>query len=196
MIDTRLAKQEVGRRSGAERFHASSRPMPEQLLGFWQWSASDLLENTTRGILAEYLVALDLGLAAGARGGWDAYDLITAGGIKIEVKSSARFQAWHQKKPYAIQFNIGATYATDEETGEQEAEQRRQADIYIFCVLDHTEQPLDPLDVDHWQFYVLPARDLPAGKTMRLTTLLRLEPVKARFGEIGVAIDRLTTDPR
>jgi hypothetical protein len=69
MTDARLAKQGVGRKNGAERFHASGRTLPEQLLGFWQWSASDLLENATRGILAEYLAALDLGLAEGARGG-------------------------------------------------------------------------------------------------------------------------------
>ena len=32
-----------------------------RLLDFWRWSASNLLDNTMRGMLAEYLVAVDVG---------------------------------------------------------------------------------------------------------------------------------------
>ena len=37
------------------------------LLNFWQWTASDLVSNSTRGVLAEFLVARALGLDTGVR---------------------------------------------------------------------------------------------------------------------------------
>jgi len=43
--------------------------------------------------LAEYLVATVLGLNQGVRNEWDAYDLETEAGLKIEVKSAAYIQS-------------------------------------------------------------------------------------------------------
>ena len=45
------------------------------VLDFWRWSASDLLSNTMRGIVAEYIVAKALGLTDQPREEWRAYDL-------------------------------------------------------------------------------------------------------------------------
>jgi hypothetical protein len=60
------------------------------LLSFWQWSASDLLSNATRGTVAEYLVARALDAdPEGIRDEWAAYDLKTKDGVKVEVKSAA-----------------------------------------------------------------------------------------------------------
>ena len=50
---------------GVERFLQAGRDTPFDLAGFWKWSASDLLSNAQRGILAEYIVACDLGVADG-----------------------------------------------------------------------------------------------------------------------------------
>ena len=48
---------------------------------------------------------------------WAAYDLETEDGIKIEVKSSAYSQAWHQKKKSAIAFGVRETRRWDADTG-------------------------------------------------------------------------------
>ena len=64
----------VRRKSGAEPFHCGGQPLSFDVLSFWQWSASDLLSNATRGVLAEYLVARLLGDTAGARAEWDPFD--------------------------------------------------------------------------------------------------------------------------
>ena len=56
---------------------------------FWEWAYDDLLTNTTRGVLAEYIVATALGVADTKRREWDQYDLKTADGDGVEVKSSA-----------------------------------------------------------------------------------------------------------
>ncbi|HET9365948.1 MAG TPA: hypothetical protein VFP71_13140 [Candidatus Angelobacter sp.] len=54
------------------------------LLNFWQWAASDLVSNTTRGLLAEFIVAAALGLTSEPREEWRSFDLLTTSGRKIE----------------------------------------------------------------------------------------------------------------
>ncbi len=58
----------IVRRLGTERFRNGDSDLEFDLLSFWKWSASDLLSNATRGVIAEYLVARALGIGdAGVR---------------------------------------------------------------------------------------------------------------------------------
>ena len=97
---------EVKRKTGEDPFHIEGKPLDQNLLSFWQWSGSDLVGNTMRGVLAEYIVSSALGESHGHREEWDAYDIETKEGIKIEVKSAAYIQTWAQNKPsnYSIQY--------------------------------------------------------------------------------------------
>lgn len=199
MDEFQLAALQVQRKSGTESFHENGRPLHHRLLDFWQWSSSDLTNNAMRGVLAEYLVALSLGLTNACRVEWDAFDLETADGIKIEVKSAAYLQTWRQTRLSTIQFQIGQTYGWNSSTDVTTTEQRRQADIYIFCVLKHQDKrTLDPLNVEQWDFYLLPTSVLnekvPTQKTMGLSTLLRLGPTKATFGGLSPAIATLAAE--
>lgn len=108
-IMTKYPALEVKRKSGKEAFHIEGKPLDHNLLSFWQWSSSDLISNAMRGILAEYIVASALGENYSHRSEWDAYDIETKEGIKIEVKSSAFIQTWHQKRLSSIQFSIRPT---------------------------------------------------------------------------------------
>ena len=84
---TELHRLVVSRKPGEEPFHANGDILGFDLLGFWQWSTSDLVSNATRGILAEYIVARSLGLTEkGVRDEWAAFDLETPSGVKIEVE--------------------------------------------------------------------------------------------------------------
>lgn len=65
---------------------------------FWSWAHSDLMNNAERGRLAEFIVSMALNCNSPSRVEWDAYDLSTEDGIKIEVKSSAYLQTWHQNE--------------------------------------------------------------------------------------------------
>ncbi len=76
-------------KTGSEPFRNGDVLLSQTLLGFWRWAASDLVSNTLRGILAEYIVACALDLPQEVRVEWDAFDLKTAQGLKIEVKSAA-----------------------------------------------------------------------------------------------------------
>ena len=118
-------------RSGDEQFTSGGRAVGASVVDFWRWSTSDLVDNATRGILAEFVVSLALGGATRPRGTWDSYDLVTDSGTKIEVKSACRWQSWHQEKPSALTFGIQPTQAWSQETGKFEKETRRQADVYV-----------------------------------------------------------------
>jgi hypothetical protein len=136
------------RKTGEEHFHLSSRPAGFNLLSFWQWLASDLVDNALRGALAEYIVACDLGIADKSRPGWNAYDLITPEGVKVEVKSGGYLQSWKQSAPSKICFDIRPTYGWDAATNVMGTERKRQADVYGFCVLAHEDKAtLDLLDL-------------------------------------------------
>ena len=70
-----LRRFNTTRRLGSERFRLGDRELNYDLPGFRQWCNSDLIDNLMRGVLAEYIVALDLGTADGLRVQWDPYDL-------------------------------------------------------------------------------------------------------------------------
>ncbi len=128
------------------------------LLDFWRWSVSDLLSNATRGRLAEFIVGTAIGInSENLRDEWDAYDLITDDGIKIEVKSAAYIQSWDQKRFSTISFSIKPTKYWDAETNIYRDEPKRHADVYVFCLLKHKDKnTIDPLKLEQWDFYVLP----------------------------------------
>ena len=68
-------------RSGDEPLRDSRGGEVARLADFWRWAHSDLLTNTERGILAEYIVACALGVHGGTRIAWDRYDLVTKEGF-------------------------------------------------------------------------------------------------------------------
>jgi len=160
---------------GDEPLHATGKSIGVSLLDFWRWSASDLVSNATRGILAEFIVASALGTELkSVREEWGAFDLITPEGITVEVKSAAYIQSWDQKRYSTISFRVPKTHAWNPETNIQEKEPRRQAQVYVFALLAHKHKPtVDPLNVDQWRFYVLPTAALDARKRSQHSITLR-----------------------
>lgn len=193
MSTSGLARLTVTRKNGAERIHAGGRDLGHDLLGFWRWSASDLVSNATRGVLAEYLVACALGLEGGMRTEWDAFDLRTSEGVTVEVKSAAYLQSWHQARESAISFDIRSTMGWDAATNTSGTVARRQADVYVFALLHHRDKAtIDPLDATQWTFHVVPTATLdarfPTQKRLGLGALLDLGPATADFDALAGAI--------
>ena len=181
------------RKSGNEPFHKDGEPISGKLLSFWQWSSSELVGNALRGILAEYLVASDIGCISEVRQEWDAFDVETPEGIKVEVKSGAYLQSWEQKKYSPIQFGIKPTYGWNSETNTRTNKKMRQSDVYVFCVLAHKDKlTVDPMNISQWEFYVLGTdildKNIPEQATISLSSLKRLNPVKVKYGEIYLTI--------
>ncbi|PCI42793.1 MAG: hypothetical protein COB41_08795 [Proteobacteria bacterium] len=180
-------------KSGSEPFHLNGKKLNQNVLSFWQWSHSEILGNTLRGILAEYIVSMDVKCPYEVREEWDAFDLVSQEGVKIEVKSSSYIQSWKQSKLSKISFGIQPTIIWDE-YNHRSSKAQRQSDVYVFCLLAHKEQKtIDPLNLEQWEFYVLPTRALDERvgnqKTITLSSLLRLNPKQCGFGEINEAIE-------
>ena len=149
-------------KTGNELLHVDGNSLGIPLIDFWRWSTSDLVSNVTRGIFAEFIVAQALGVPLDqVRDEWGSYDLLTPHGIRVEVKSAAYVQSWHQRKLSSIQFLVPPTRAWNAKDNTQDVQSRRQADLYVFALLAHKNQAtLDPLNVGQWQFFVLPTEVL------------------------------------
>ena len=182
------------RKSGCEQFSDGSKGLDFDLLSFWQWSASDLLSNATRGIVAEYLVARALDAdPEGIRDEWAAYDLRTKAGVKIEVKSAAYIQSWHQDRLSRVSFVVPKTRAWDPETNRLAEQPARQADVYVFALLAHQDkQTVQPLDVSQWVFYVLPTsvldRRTRSQHSITMPTLCKLCEQSVGYHDLRAAV--------
>ena len=186
------------KKSGKEPFHINGKSLNHDLLSFWQWSSSEILGNALRGVLVEYIVSIDIGCEQQVREEWDAYDLITPDGIKVEVKSSSYLQSWEQKSLSKISFGIQPTRIW-ESSNTYSKEAKRQSDVYVFCVLAHKDKDtVDPLNLAQWDFYILATKvlDEKAGmqKSISLSSLLKLKPTKCRYGEIKHTIIEQSKD--
>jgi hypothetical protein len=191
-----LGALKIKKKTGQEPFIFENSVLPFSLIHFWQWSQSDLVGNVIRGVLAEFIVATALDLNKGVRTEWNAVDLMTPNGLKIEIKSSAYLQRWKQDNFSEISFNIAATKDWFADKREYSHKRKRQADVYIFCLLHHREQnTVNPLDMDQWTFYVLETavmnEKLGDQKMIRLSSLLKLKPRHCCYREIKAAIEEL-----
>ena len=174
-------------------FTYKDKPTSFSIQNFWVWMASDVLNNTLRGTVAEYIVSQATGACAPVRVEWDTVDITTPEGIKIEVKSAAYLQSWHQDRPSAISFGIAKTYPWDWEKNQYGETQVRSADVYVFCVLAHLNgQTVNPLELTQWEFYVLPARTLDTSlgdqKTVSLSRLKELGAKPLGYDQIRNAV--------
>ena len=147
------------------------------------------MDNTARGMLAEFFVAMAIGRQEIPRIEWERFDLRTSSGVTIEVKSAAAIQSWKQAAPSPIQFTIGPRQGWDPKTGQYIEKARRWADLYVFCVLEGA----DPLDVDKWQFFVLPSAVLDDAcrqqQTIRLGPLKQLSPRACTYRDLKRTIE-------
>lgn len=182
--------------TGNEHFTYDGMPVGILLNDFWAWNSSDLLNNTLRGALAEFIVASALGIdTAVSRQDWTAYDLLSPSGRKIEVKCSAYLQSWNPDRLSKIQFSIRPARSWDAEN-DFSTEMRRWSDLYVFCLYASKDRSETPLQLDRWEFYVLPTEVLNQKcgnqKSITLNSLLTLHPVKVTYDDLRETIENIS----
>ena len=176
-------------------FTQEGEPAPFSVLDFWVWASSDVLNNTLRGIVAEYIVSRAVSACEPVRVEWNTVDIETSEGIKVEVKSASYLQSWYQDCPSAISFDIPKKKSWDPRTNQWGERQIRHADVYVFCVLAHKDsQTVNPLELTQWEFYVLPTSTLDASlgnqKSVSLSRLERLGAVPLNYDQLRDEIFR------
>lgn len=182
--------------TGNEHFTYEGIPMGILLNDFWAWNSSDLLNNTLRGALAEFIVASAVGVdTTKAREDWTAYDLLTESGRKIEVKCSAYLQSWNTEKLSRVQFSIRPARSWDAENDFSD-EAKRWSDLYVFCLYASKDRNESPLQLERWVFYLLPTsvldRQCGEQKSITLSSLLSLSPVKTTYDGLRDAVENLS----
>ncbi len=189
-----LARISASRKTGAEPVMAAGRPVGATVADFWGWSRSDLLDNTERGVLAEFIVATALGIPTdGVRGGLGSLGSHYAGrrpgggqvgGVPAELGPEGTFQDLVQHP---------RTLAWDADGGGFADVARRHAQVYVFALLAHTgKATVNPLDLDQWAFYVLPTAVLDGRtRSQHSITLRTLEGLTAAvsFGGLRQAVN-------
>ena len=168
-------------KAGKEAFRVRGADVDFTIFDFWRWAYSDLLDNAARGVLAEFLIARALNYTCEPRHEWDAIDVRTKSGLKVEVKSAAYAQSWAQEKPSKISFDIASRKeAWDSETDTKVCfnPPERVADVYVFCLLGQPDDPCpDPMDLDQWEFYMLAKETLDQERRSQKT--IALNPLKS-----------------
>lgn len=125
------------------------------VLDFWRYAVPDLRTNTTRGLLAEFLVHRAVG-AEERNTEWESFDVLAPSGLRIEVKTSAYLQAWGQRRLSEIRFSRLRGRVWSPEDGSA-PEQTYNADVYVFALhTARTHAEYDPLDIGQWRFHVAP----------------------------------------
>jgi hypothetical protein len=153
------------------------------LVDFWAWAYSDLLSNATRGVLAEFLVGVALGVVEQPRIEWDHVDLRYRGKL-VEVKSSAFLQTWniqHTDTPPTRlskpSFDVGEKLGWSSETNTGTTTPNRAADCYVFCLYaEEDPSRANPLAVDAWEFYVLPTIEI--NTRLQSTKRIGIKPLR------------------
>ena len=181
--------------TGNEHFTYEGMPAGILLSDFWAWNSSDLLNNTLRGALAEFLVASAIGIdTSEARQDWTPYDLLSPSGRKIEVKCSAYLQSWNADRLSKIQFSIRPARSWDSENDFSD-DVKRWSDLYVFCLYASKDRSETPLQLEQWEFYLLPTSVLDIRckdqKSISLSSLLSLSPTKATYEELREAVENL-----
>lgn len=168
---------------------------------FWSWAYSDFTDNTQRGIMAEFLVYSSLNrnyspMGTQMRANWLPFDLTSPSGRRIEVKSAAYIQAWTPENIFSqIRFDIGKKLAWDNETATYASMAKRNCDLYVFCLFTAKTKDISLLNLDYWDFYVLPTsvlnEKLPNQKSIAFSALQKLNPVKADYTGLGAVIESI-----
>jgi hypothetical protein len=159
---------------------------------FWAWSTSDLRDDTTRGILAEFIVGKAVGAQTEVRISWSNFDVATPSGIRVEVKSSAYLQSWKQKQLSQIRFSGLFARSYDEDAVQFGPEPEIRADVFVFAIQKCKDpKAWDALDLDQWEFYVASAEAIRefGYRSIGLPTLRRFANESVPYSGLARAVE-------
>jgi hypothetical protein len=181
------------------------------LLDFWRWAFSDLCDDDIKGIFAEWMVRVLLGLPLtnGRRVSWADSDIILEDGKRIEVKASAVWQSWKLVNedgtrkacpspallnPSQVRF-AGLKARTAVAPMVSGDISRFKSDFYIFCFQSQTNPAIwDAWNLTQWEFYLMTRQeltDLKVNGAISLAALRNVRPPMSAARFQSYASDRI-----
>lgn len=177
--------------NATDHFSANGKEIDMVLSDFWKWAYSDLSNSSNRSVLAKYIVASALEITGAkirpARPMERLYDLLTRNGVKVDVRAAAYIDSSDADSPDCISFCVSPAGALG-----GDGKRKQSSDAYVFCIYKGISDSDSPLNLDLWEFFVLPAKKLEnkkAGlKTITLPSLMNLHPLACDYYGINDAI--------
>lgn len=178
--------------NGKEEFTLKGGMLGFTVLDFWRFQFSNL--SDMQGRVGEFLVAMALGKdTPDNNNGWTLWD-IDYRGKRIEVKTTAYYQPWREDGTWSEQRSFGITKAHCVE-GDPKSELKRMNDIYVFVInKGKTKEEANPLQLEHWEFYVIPTsvinEECGDNKTISLKKVKKLTQQVYGFPD-GLSFDKI-----
>lgn len=165
------------------------------LLSFWKWAFGDLCDDDIKGIFAEWMVGVLIGLPMHQtrRVSWANSDIILPSGLRIEVKASALWQSWKLVnedatpksgvlpiacEPAKVRFS-GLQARSSVGTSKANNLSTFKSDYYVFCMQTQADPAAwSAWDLAQWEFYLLAREELVTagvGRSISLAKLRRLQ---------------------
>ncbi len=143
--------------TGNEHFIVNGEEISITMTDFWRWSHPDFLDSQRRTVLSKFIVASSIGLSdfrPQDKGGMGKpYDLLTEDGYRVQIDSASYLQSDDGENPSHISFSVPSW----------------NTDVYVFCIYKAETASQNPLNLDLWEFFVLPAAALPEKKPESIT---------------------------
>lgn len=175
------------------------------VLDFWRYHFSQMAGM--HASIAEFLVAQSLGIDKAENVSyWTAYDM-SYKGRRIEVKATSYVHPFNSHISKQRTFSIAPTKNNYWQTfigPDYRKREARQSEVYVFCI--NTDKDIanhDPLNIDHWRFYVVPTFKInaysaswgqPNQKTISLRVVKSLSRGEVAFGELRGEIEYVISE--
>lgn len=184
---------------GNESFIYNNQDLDFNIKDFWSFQYSNIY--SLHGEIAEFIVARALGITEAQNSEyWTLWD-ITYGNIKIEVKATAYFHLWNKDGNISKQrtFSIAKANGSYDSEIAGNSEFKRQNDVYVFCLINgETMETSNPLDLDNWEFYVVPTTFLDENcgdnKTITLGRIRNFGFQSIKYCDLKGEIDKTIDD--
>lgn len=180
---------------GNEKFELNNSKMDFDITDFWRFQYSNIY--SLHGEIAEFLVARALGIYEAHNSAyWTLWD-ITYRNVRIEVKATAYYHLWNDTKISKQRtFSIAKANGSYDSDVAGNKDFCRQNDIYVFCLVNgETKETSNPLNLDNWDFYVVPTsfinKNCGDNKTISLGRIKTFGFSKIKFNEIKSEIDKI-----
>ncbi|MBD8678319.1 hypothetical protein [Sphingomonas sp. CFBP 13720] len=151
-----------------------------------------ILMNTLRAVVAEAIVAHALGNHwRHCSADYHAYDFERCDGVALELKQSAARQSWATGSDQPTKSTFDIAERTGRFVGRDWIVQRRRwADVYVFAHHPRTDDNADHRRPEQWNFYVLPARDLPTQASISLSRINKMTG-STTFAQLASVVDHV-----
>lgn len=185
--------------TGKEKFLYCGKELNFDISDLWRFHYSNIY--SLHGEIAEFIVARVLGITEAQNTAyWTLWD-ISYRNVRIEVKATAYFHLWNSNGKISQQrtFSIAAANGSYDPQKSGNSDFCRQNDIYVFCLNNgETEESSYPLDMDNWEFYVVPTAFLNEycanNKTISLGRIRSFGFASISYGNLKAAIDKVIDD--